>query len=451
MNRKINKFLKLSKKMGLSEKERSLLEYRIKEFMSFNPIRGEVYISQNGYYFSIFTFKNFVRGVALTLIVLIAGGAGITYASNEALPGSKLYPIKINIRENIEERLAFTSETKINVQSSHVEKRLNEARKLAQTNNLTEENKIIVRTNLEKNVEKVAKNIENLKEEGNIEKALRVTSQISPILEVHREMLVEKSLKTKGDENDELIEAVDMAIKRVVDAETKIIEQYIDNQEKIEELINKNTGDTNTKIADIVLKEEKEKARAKNEILEKEDIENAKEIEVAEEASISENTDSAQKTSITEIIEEISGKTSTEIQTMGVVTETITIIKTEIDVEKRIEEIKKVLQQIETERVNKNYKEALTLSIKAKRLAKQLEIFISMKKEEKIQNPIKTQVIPTQLEIDAMGEVKGESKNIEIEVSENKIKKDAEKALNDTNKIIEGLNPNQLNQNLLLQ
>ncbi|MEZ4114541.1 MAG: hypothetical protein R3B65_03915 [Candidatus Paceibacterota bacterium] len=119
----------------------------------------------------------------------------MSYASTDALPGDKLYNVKINVNEKIEEKLALTTEAKVTVQTQKVERRLTEAQKLADKKDLSPEKKEIIKTNLEKNVNEVAKSIKNLKDEGKIEEALDTTSKISPVLEAHKKVLTEQKIE----------------------------------------------------------------------------------------------------------------------------------------------------------------------------------------------------------------------------------------------------------------
>ncbi len=391
INRKLKKFIKILKSTKLSEKEKNLLRYRVSEFIAFNPIRGNTKVAKKSFYFSIFTFRTLSKTIALALILLVVvGGSGVTYASSSALPGDKLYQVKVNVNERIEEKLALTTEAKTQVHSTHVERRLNEARTLVQNQNLSPEKKEIVKTNLEKNVKSVTQSIESLKNEGKIEKALEMTSNISPVLETHKEILVKKNESKNNDIEGtslsqeleletsvsvgSLIETIDIAIKQIEEVEETVIEKILDNQESLENLTSKNKEEVNNTINSIRASESQNTVETESEaVLETstKSLEDKNSETVAVESSIEMKVLETNAT-------DISAVTMTSAK---LVAEPI-IIKSEEDVESRIKKAEDLLIQAEIERVNKNYKEALVLSQKAKKIIRQIEIYRKIKAVE---------------------------------------------------------------------
>lgn len=381
INRSFKKFIKILKSTKLSEKEKSLLRYRVSEFMAFNPIRTDIKVAKKSFYFSVFTLRTLSKTLVIALILtIVVGGSGVTYASNSALPGDKLYQVKVNVNEKIEEKLALSSNAKIQVQSAHVERRLNEAITLVQNQNFSPEKKEIVKTNLERNVKSVTQSIESLKEEGKIERALEITSNISPILETHREILTrkteQKDTDTQVSQNTEieseistssvdgLIETIETAIKQIEDIEETVIERILDNQESLENLTSRNKEEVNQIINSIRASENHDTSVPRSssaseqttELPEGEESEANMSVEIASESNES-DANTLRITSATVLITEAP------------------IIKSEEDVEARIKRAEDLLIQAEVERENKNYREALVLSQRAKKIIRQIEIY----------------------------------------------------------------------------
>lgn len=443
------------KMISLSEKEKDTLRYRIEQFISFNPIRSEVHVPKKTFYFSIFTFKALGKAVSLVLIALIVvGGSGVSYASTDSLPGDKLYNVKINVNEKIEEKLAFSTEAKVVVQRQQVERRLTEAQKLVEKKDLSPEKKEIVKTNLEKNVKDVTESIENLKKEGKIEEALDTTSKIAPVLEAHKKVLTEQKteedkndksdsfavmakmsvvLDEEAEEKDTLLDTVEDAIKQVEKAEKEIIEEVNENQKKAEEVTEKNTKEVSEKIE--ILKKENDES-SKEDLRIKEDMK--------QEISISLEKDPVMTN-------------STATTTDG--TEKMLIkISSEDDVKLRIQESEKLIIQAEEAKKSGDFKQALLLSQQAKKIITQIEEYQKIKQVEvsnlensqKVnteKNPInlenKEEQPVNQTKEDVKAEVKVETQTVDI-------KAEAIKSLEETNASLKKINFIQSAQNRLL-
>lgn len=75
--------------------------------------------------------------LAIILILLLTGGT--SYAAKDTVPGDFLYPVKINLNENVESLLALNDKQEAIVDVKQAARRLKEAKGLADKNNLTRE------------------------------------------------------------------------------------------------------------------------------------------------------------------------------------------------------------------------------------------------------------------------------------------------------------------------
>lgn len=460
----MKKFIKILKNFNLSQKEKDVLRYKIEQFISFNPIRGEVHVPKKSFYFSIFTLRSLGKAVSLVLILLVVvGGTGVSYASTDALPGDKLYNVKINVNEKIEEKLAFTTEAKVTVQTQKVERRLTEVQKLVEKKDFSDEKKEIVKINLEKNVNEVTKSIESLKNEGKIEEALDTTSKITPVLEAHKKVLTEQKIKEDADNTDEseakvelknttllkariadsdtdsLLESVDAAIKKVEDAEKSVIEGVNEDQITAKEVTDKNTEEVSKKI----------------ESLKKENIEiDLKEKQDQEEKEISENKSEEDKSEVAEgqlMKAEIKLEADTSLKSE--------IISSETDAELKVKEAEEFLLKAEEAKISGKFREALMLSQEAKKIISQIEEYKKIKSVEStsaIKNTAETQtkvdtntkgiVVPTEKSPTAATTPSAELKT---EIKPVDIKAEAIKSLEETNASLKKINLIQSTQNHL--
>lgn len=86
--------------------------------------------------FGIFIWK---PAMTLALVcVLVLSSSGVVMASRGALPGERLYPVKL-VSENVQERLTVSPAKKFAVQAAHAERRLEETEKLIGNDALVDE------------------------------------------------------------------------------------------------------------------------------------------------------------------------------------------------------------------------------------------------------------------------------------------------------------------------
>ncbi|MDQ5901669.1 MAG: hypothetical protein QG580_384 [Patescibacteria group bacterium] len=456
MNRNFKRLIKGAKEIKLSEKEKETLRYRISEFVSFNPIRGKNPAIRKSFYFSVFTLRNLSKGLAMVLVaVLVVGGTGVSYASTDSLPGDKLYTVKVNVNEKIEEKLAFTTEAKVVVQTQKVERRLTEVQKLAETKKLSPEKKEIVKHNLEKNISSVTKTIETLKEEGKTEKALDVVAMVTPVLEAHKEVLVEKNKQEKEEadsmimmakfstpetessekteeEFDKIIESVDAAIKKVEEVEEKVIDEIVKNEsETISDVAIKNTEEASQKIEEV-----KENLVVENDLALFNNTE-AKTAKTAPEDAMLMSTLSAEIILIEETAQEFS-------------------------IDQKIKEAEDLIKQSDLAKSVGNFKESLTLSQKAKKIIQQIEEYKKIKSAEIIPATEETKEVPKETVADPIKEaettpsvevktdIKTETKTeINPGLNIKELEAAAIKSLEETNESLKKINFNQSTQNHL--
>ena len=127
--------------MTASEKKQIL-----ESVFGYSPLpQKEVTTSWSFYsFFSSIKHKQlFYYGVTASFIFIIGGG-GVVFASQESLPDSFLYPIKVSLVEPIRGALTLNPESKAKYESSLATNRLVEAEKLARSGKLdaTKEKKI---------------------------------------------------------------------------------------------------------------------------------------------------------------------------------------------------------------------------------------------------------------------------------------------------------------------
>ena len=68
----------------------------------------------------LFHVSRFMQVALAVLLIFVAGGSGLAYASQSALPGDLLYPFKVHVAEKVATSLSFTTEARATVLAEHV-------------------------------------------------------------------------------------------------------------------------------------------------------------------------------------------------------------------------------------------------------------------------------------------------------------------------------------------
>ncbi len=147
-NKKLHDGIAEIKKIKMTSLEKGRILENVLNFSL--PDKKPVYSPWMTYSFvSILKQKQLVYFIIVPLILVLTSG-GVVFASQESLPNSPLYPIKVNIVEPIEAVLSFSPESKAKFESNLATKRMLEAETLANQGNLNKTNEKKINDLLEK-------------------------------------------------------------------------------------------------------------------------------------------------------------------------------------------------------------------------------------------------------------------------------------------------------------
>jgi len=199
MENKFNNLIKAMKNEKMTGEEKTSIRFRVETFANNNPVKGfpSPYLKISPY-FSKFSFANLSKIVGTALLLTIIGVGGLTYASASALPGDLLYPIKINIKEKIEEKLAFTMEEKNTVKYKKIETRFKEVETLIKKNKITPEKRAIAETGIATEKQNIENNLEVMSKEDP-EVANLTKTNLEALIQTHQEK-IDTLIEEKGDE-----------------------------------------------------------------------------------------------------------------------------------------------------------------------------------------------------------------------------------------------------------
>ncbi len=151
----------------LTAAERNALRERVVSYMEYHPLHTAHQASQPsvaahlaGVLFGTSTRARSFVG-ALSILLLVA----VPVAAERALPGDPLYKVKVTFNEGVRSQLAFSPYEKVVWETERVERRIAEARKLAEAGLLTKEAGLALEENVRKHTAAVKSQLAVIREQ----------------------------------------------------------------------------------------------------------------------------------------------------------------------------------------------------------------------------------------------------------------------------------------------
>jgi hypothetical protein len=160
---------------------------------------------------------------AMTILVLL--GTGTTYASEQVLPDSPLYGVKL-LKEQVQAALIADPEVKAEWEAELAERRLSEAAQLAANGRLSPELQAELEARFEAHADKVGDRIKLLEEKDNFQASAGLASRFEASLDAHNRILSRLSERTEVKANQK----VD-ALKTRVEAKLRTVKDTRVNAE----------------------------------------------------------------------------------------------------------------------------------------------------------------------------------------------------------------------------
>ena len=198
------------KKIRMTDAEKS----RIFETVLSTPIKSP-YMKKVSMF--AFVYSHNVKMIIATSLIAVISLGGVTYASDSSLPGDLLYPIKTRVVETTLDVVNQSSEKKIVWEEEKVSRRIIEAEKLAENDELDDERS----EELERKIEESSRAFAKAVDEANGGKA---PSRKEEFRKKFESKVVEESLETDLDdnksENKSKVERLRRAAREAVEIET---------------------------------------------------------------------------------------------------------------------------------------------------------------------------------------------------------------------------------------
>ena len=181
----LDKGIKDLKNIGLTSTEKSEILKRVLETPVISTYSGR----KSNLWFFMFAHKKFTYSIATLLIFLMTGGTTI-YAAETSVPGSPLYPIKIEVIERVGDMLNKTPEDKAKWEANKAIRRLEEAEKLAANGNLTDEMRSIIEKKFDKHTDSLSSVLDEFPHDYDLETKKDLEADFEAKVSAHKNILV---------------------------------------------------------------------------------------------------------------------------------------------------------------------------------------------------------------------------------------------------------------------
>ena len=146
-------------------------------------------VLQGAWGFHTFTRLISTHMMAAILIGLLCIGGGTSYAAEGSLPGDLLYPVKVNVNENIESALAVSNAAEARLQAKLVEERLVEAEELAARGTLDATASAELQSRIKAHYTEASEQSEQAKATGDFETSATVQASLEASLRTYAGIL----------------------------------------------------------------------------------------------------------------------------------------------------------------------------------------------------------------------------------------------------------------------
>lgn len=216
----MKKLFERLKEEKLTQKEKTEMLSVLKDFVKKNPVKSTIFSQpiKSPFYSSFWgTIKQRKFAILPTFLLIFILTTSTTFGAMSSLPGDILYPVKI-LNENVRSFVAIGPKAKARISTEQAISRLEEAEKLATRGNLTSEKTKELKSKFEEHSDKIKKNIEDLKKEGDVDFAKEVSSRFKNSINHQKEnidkLTSEEKISTSSRENfSKITSHVDEEIK----------------------------------------------------------------------------------------------------------------------------------------------------------------------------------------------------------------------------------------------
>lgn len=204
-NKSLRQLFQESRNLNLSEKEKLKIFENLKKYAAGADVRNGN-LARHHLWSKLNPFK--IKNMPILLAILIALGGGTSFAAQSSLPGDVLYPVKVDVNEQVSGWFALTPQAKAANDAAIANTRLTEAEELAAQGRLNSNVKAQLEANFQAHADKAQAEIKNL-ENSDAAAAANVSNDFATSLKAHEQILtsigISKDASTQPEVNALLV------------------------------------------------------------------------------------------------------------------------------------------------------------------------------------------------------------------------------------------------------
>lgn len=215
MDNNIDKIFKNFSQVRLTDAERLNLRKHLLSVIELSPIktvRDDRKMRHQGshdvsnYLAGFFGLNNIFRTpsfrtMAIGLIIALLVSGGTAFASQDALPGDILYPVKVKIVEEVRGWVSLSASSKGSWETERANRRLEEIEQLSDESRLDEDVRERIEANFQAHADKVEVKIELLRSRADFKAAADVAAKLETSLRAHEAILLRLNAKNEAKDN----------------------------------------------------------------------------------------------------------------------------------------------------------------------------------------------------------------------------------------------------------
>ncbi len=226
MDEQIKKFFTGEERVSLTADEKSVGRAMLHSFMMLRPMRVHV---------GRFSFARMMKSAAVsaTTLGLLLSAAGVSYAAEGTVPGDTLYPVKVNVNEEVRAAFMTSAKDRADWEAVRAERRLAEAETLASRGHLSAAASTELSARFRIHAENTKRHMAELRDLEDTDGAADVSAHLEGELRAHKKILavLHDEPVDIGDDNHQndtktalatVVAAVDIETTAVIDDRIRV-------------------------------------------------------------------------------------------------------------------------------------------------------------------------------------------------------------------------------------
>lgn len=199
MDKILKNFVRKIREINLLPEEKARIRGVLLSHVHSHPVRE----FNSRFFWAKLPLPVFRYAPIVSIFLILLTSVGIAVAAEGSLPGDALYPMRVNVTENVRSLLSFSQEGKAEWEIKRADRRLEDVEKLATQGRLEAGIAAEAESKFKDHVDNAVSIVSRMKEENKDRDAARIQSDLKTVLLVHEDIL-ERIKSHDGDRDEKL-------------------------------------------------------------------------------------------------------------------------------------------------------------------------------------------------------------------------------------------------------